>query len=505
MAIETTPEPKRDSMDAGVTEIKTKLQATTLKPPNPQKRQLGLTSLPPSVRNKIYAHVLDTELVNLGKPNVSYSHSIQDGLLHFKASRPPFPIDTVLFYVSKSISTEARSYFYAKNLFVKFDIYSSDARHAKTMLEDSGVLFATPSEKAIEQCKAHALHLTLVEKNSSQKRASVIFPAQYLPRLINFMEQAARASKTWAPGHVLFMTVANTYELEIARLQGDLLELFRMLTNIGAVTVEGEGLLPGYAVGLQASMTAADFDPNAWLSSMRDAVERAEEALKKDEYDMAAQHCQSVVIAMTYAYLTRAEALHMRPDTFHKGIQRLRYTTELTLGTALRRKHTGPTAASSSTPSDEENRNAATALLAAETATSQALSLATDSPSPSSNPWFRSLPAELIPPNKAEWFTDAERGRAWYEAGVVHLALGENLFAAGDLERAERLLVDGEGESVEGRNGKGQRLLGEGDGEGEDLLKCVKEAFERAREGIDWSVKPGMGLRRAMGAARGGG
>jgi hypothetical protein len=501
--------PKRDSMDASVQDIDSKLAATTLQPSTSTKRRLGLTDLPPSVRNKIYAHVLDTELVNLGKDNVSYTHTIKDGMLHFSASRPPFPVSTSLFLVNKEISKEAQTWFYKKNLFITFQIYTQDARHAKTMLEDSGVLFATPTPAQVEHCKMHAMDITLVEKNSSQKRAAVIFPAQYLPRLINFMDQAARASKTWAPSHALFITVANKYKLDTARLQGDLLELFRMLNNMGAVTISPSNLLPGFAEGLQSSMTAVQFDADAWLSCIGEMVDRGVAALGKEEWRVAGQHCRAAVIAMTYAYLTRAEEMHMRPDAFHTRIQRRRYEAELTLGMALRRgcarttedasRLTSPPSTSPQEAKAEAEQNmqiAAADLLAAETAASHALSLATDSPSPTSNPWFRSLPAELIPPNKAEWFDETDQARAWLEVGLVHLALGECLFAAGDLERAQRLL-----ESLEegtSKEQKGQKTIGNGAEDAEGWRKEIEDAFGRAREGIDWSVKPGMGLKRAM-------
>lgn len=475
-----TSEAKRDSMDATVSDVKTKLEDTHLNPSTPRKGRLGLTDLPPSVRNRIYAHVLDTELVNVGKPNVSYTHSIKDGVLQFKASRPPFPVETALFYVNKEISKEALVYFYSKNLFVKFEVYSGDARHAKTMLEDSGLLFSVAEPEKVDNCKRHALDLTILEKNSAQKRAVVMYPAQYLPRLINFMDQASRASGTWAPTHALFMTVLNTYDLEIARLQGDVLELFRLLTNVGAVTIDKTNLLPGYAEGLQTSMTAATFDPDAWLSNLSETIDRAVSFREKKDYATSTQLSQSAIISMTYAFLTRAETLHSQPEAFQKSIQRLRWRTELGLGTTVYTKHASLTADSTwltnSSTSPAIRQTAAKDLLAAETATSQALSIATDSPEPRSNPWFRSLPPELIPPNKPDWFTEQEKGMSWYACGLVHNALGEFLFAAGDLERAQDMWKDGEG---------------------------VKEAFDRAREGIDWQVRPGTGLKRAMRAAKG--
>ncbi|KAJ4297681.1 hypothetical protein N0V90_005575 [Kalmusia sp. IMI 367209] len=467
---------KRDSMDA-TTDVTSKLESTHLQqPPSTKKRPLGLTDLPASVRNKIYAHVLDTELVNVGKPNVSYSHTIKDSIIHFKASRHPFPVQTALFYINKQISEEARHFFYSKNLFVKFEIYSADARHAKTMLEDSGVLFSVAGPEYVERCKAHAMDVTIVEKNSAQKRAVVMFPAQYLPRMINFLEQASGASGSWAPSHALFLSVLNTYGLEVPRLQGDLLELFRLITNLGAVTVDKANLLPEYAEGLQSSMMAATFDADAWIAAVTEMTDRAEQAHESKDYVTAAQHAQAAIISMTYAYLTRAETLHSQPESFTKTVQRLRWRTEIGLASILHSKHSALAASSdwltsASTP-PEARKQAAIDLLAAETAASRALSLATDSPSPASNPWFRSLPAELIPPNKVEWFGDDETGKSWYVLGLLHMALGECLFAAGDLERAQGLC-----KSV-----------------GQD----VEAAFGKAREGINWEVRPGVGLRKTM-------
>jgi hypothetical protein len=57
--------------------------------------------------------------------------------------------------------------------------------------------------------------------------------------------------------------------------------------------------------------------------------------------------------------------------------------------------------------------------------------------------------------------------------------LGEYLFAAGDMERAVRLL-----------------------GEEGSKRKEVEEVFAWVRGRIDWEVPPGRGLRRAAGIAK---
>ncbi|KAF2036181.1 hypothetical protein EK21DRAFT_52574 [Setomelanomma holmii] len=481
---------KRDSMEATVVGLQTKLNSAQLSETKPKRRHLGIADLPPSIRNNIYKYALDTELANVGEANVSYKHTIKDGVLQFKASRLPFRVQTSLFSVNKQISHEALHYFYSKNLFVRFEIYSADARHAKTMLENSGLLFSTASSELLERSKRHALELVLVEKNSSQKRAAIMFPAQYLPRLIHFLDQASRTTTSWAPNHSLFINVMNTYDFPVSRLQGDLLELFRLLSNLGGATIDTANLLPRYAEGLQANMTAASFTADNWLQSVTDLANLADSARDKEDYTTSIEYSQIVRIALTYGYLTHAETLHTQDEAFAKSIQRLRWRTELGLGIALSLQHRAFTSANKDwltiAPPTPETVETARALLLAESSLSRALSLATDAPSPASNPWFLSLPVELIPPNKPTWFTEIERAQTWYALGTVHAQLGENLFAAGDMERA-------------------LGLYGESKDKDEEARERVEKAFERIRQQIDgdresmWkgTVRPGGALKRA--------
>jgi hypothetical protein len=398
-------------------------------------------------------------------------------------------VQTALFYVNKQISKEALHYFYSKNLFVRFEVFSADARHVKTMLEESGLLFSTASPALLENSQHHALELVLVEKNSSQKRAAVMFPAQYLPRLINFLDQASRTTASWAPAHSVFLNVVNTYNFPISRLQGDLLELFRLLSNLGAATVDPKNVMPRYAEGLQSNMTSASFTADAWLQTVTDLADLADSAREKGEYKTANEYSQTVIIALTYGYLTHAEALHTQDEAFHKSVQRLRWRTELGVGITLSLLHRDYTSSNKDWLDQTSSREAITAakdLLLAESACSKALSLATDAPSPASNPWFLSLPVELIPPNKPTWFTPLEVAQTWYALASVHAALGENLFAAGGMERAVELWGDNEGREK------------------------VESACERVRVAIDgdkesmWkgSVRPGTGLKRAAALAR---
>lgn len=460
------------------------------------KTPIGLTNLPPSIRNTIYKYALDTELVNTGLPNVSYTHTLDNatGLLKFKASRSPFPVETSLFGVNRLLSKETLQFFYSSNLFVRFSIFTPDARHAKTMLIDSGILFATSS--ALEECTHHALDVSLVEKESTKKRAVVMFPAQYLPRLINFFREAGEVTKSWGSIRSLHLTLLNSYNFPTSRLQGDLLEPFRVLKGFSSVAINAQHKLPHYTTGLSASMTSKSFDAPSWVNTLTELADLSDAARETTEngaadYALSAEYAQAVIVALTYGFLTSAEAIHgpsHAEETF-KSIQRLRWRVELGLGVALSLQHraldTHKDWLSDDSRDLQTRKQAAKDLLLAEKSISKALSLATDSPNPAENPWFLSLPVELIPPNKQSWFTEAERAQTWYALGVVHTSLGEYLFAAGAFERA----------------------LAMWGGEG---IEKVEKAFEKARAGIESDregmfkgrVQPGTGLRRAARLAR---
>lgn len=490
---------KRDSMEASVeTPLSTKPSSPRPDALRPKKKA-SLTALPPSVRNTIYKYALDTELVNTGLSNVSYTHSLDNatGILKFKASRSPFPFESGLFYVSKLISAEALRFFYSPNLFVRLSLFTSDARHAKTMLIDSGLLFVAPPASTVDASTQHALDIHIVEKGSEKRRATVMFPAQYLPRLVNFLRSAGEVTKTWGSTRALHLAILNSYSFPTSRLQGDLLEPFRVLKGFSSVTISPTHTLPHYTSGLSSSLTAKEFDVQHWINTVTELADlsdaaRATTASGAADYPLSIEYAQSVIVALTYGFLTNAEAIHgpSHAEATFKSIQRLRWRIELGLGIALSLLHkpldTHKAWLTDTAIPAPDRQRAARDLLLAETSIDKALSLATDSPSPAQNPWFRSLPVELIPPNKATWFTDAERAQTWYALGVVHCSLGEFLFAAGAFERALGMWGSSGG------------------------VEKVESAFEKARAGIESDregmfkgyVKPGSGLRRAARIAR---
>lgn len=463
------------------------------------KAPVGLASLPPSIRNTIYKYALDTELVNTGLPNVSYTHTLDSttGMLQFQASRAPFPVETGLFGVNSDIGEEALNFFYSSNLFVRFSIFASDARHAKTMLVDSGILFAGGSASAIDSSTRHALDLALIEKESDKRRAIVIFPAQYLPRLINFFREAGDVTKSWGRSRQLRLSIRNSYMFPTAKLQGDLLEPLRVLKRFDSVTIDAVHTLPHYTLGLSTCMTAESFDTEQWLTVLTELADLSEASRKTTQhgaadYSLSVEYAQAVIVALTYGFLTSAEAIHgpSHAEKTFKSIQRLRWRIELGMGIAhslpYRMLDTHKDWLISEDLPLGQRKQAAKDLLLAEKSISKALSIATDSPSPNENPWFLSLPVELIPPNKQTWFSELDRAQTWYALGVVHTSLGEYLFAAGAFERALAMWGSSEG------------------------IEKVESAFEKARMGIESDredlfagrVQPGTGLKRVAKIAR---
>ena len=270
-----------------------------------------------------------------------------------------------------------------------------------------------------------------------------------------------------------------------------------MLKGFSSVTIDAQLTLPHYTAGLIASMTSRAFDTLHWLDTITELADLSDAARETTEngvadYRLSVEYAQAVIVALTYGFLTSAEAIHgpSHAEATFKAIQRLRWRVELGLGIALSLQHraldTHKDWLSSADLPVEQRKQAARDMLLAEKSISKALSLATDSPSPSENPWFLSLPVELIPPNQSAWFTELERAQTWYALGVVHTSLGEYLFAAGAFERA--LGTWGSNEGVE----------------------RVEAAFEKARIGIESDregmfagrVQPGTGLKRAANIAR---
>merc|ERR1712137_267538 len=135
-------------------------------------------------------------------------------------------------------------------------------------------------------------------------------------------------------------------------------------------------------------MMGDKFTAESYMASVHELADLADEAREKEEYTLANEYAQATIIALTYGYLTHAETLHSQEEDFNKSMQRLRWKTELGLGISLSIPLRGLTSTKhwlrTSNPTDEI-RKAAKDLLQAEKSVSQALSLACDAPSPTSN------------------------------------------------------------------------------------------------------------------------
>lgn len=493
-----------------------------------------LITLPDSILNRIYAHLLDTELVNLGLPNISYTTpnssatSDQDDLLFFTASRSPFSVCTSLFYVCISLRKSALQYFYSRNLFIRLRVRASSKGIAESILLDSGMLFSTAKPQSKERCKQHVMDLELTvdpvsaataeslhtddthKMKAMQKRAEVLFPALYLPRLITYIADLQYRDHSTPLAHhkteiCTDIRLQHIYSHRISTLQTDVLEPFRFLEGISGVSLSAEKgiLLPEYGEGLKCSMLASEgFSVESLLDCVSDLAARGTAILKTQEEgrkaDLAVEYAHTGVMILTSAYLMRGENILTLPESIIKEVQRLRWKCEVLAARALYAVHqqaveneTEDNWLFSARVTEKGKKTMARDLLQAERRATSAVYLSTTSYNPSSsppssaalrsNPWATAVPVSLIPPHSPAWFTDEERGEAWFLLGLVHAALGEYLFAAGDLERACAMATSEEG----------QRAVVM------EKVEAYVQVFGRVRERIYWGVRPGQGLSRA--------
>ncbi|OCK75365.1 hypothetical protein K432DRAFT_174564 [Lepidopterella palustris CBS 459.81] len=424
---------------------------------------LTLLTLPIEIRNRIYTHLLDTEYVNVGLPNVSYTHSLANSILHFRASRPPFPVSTSLFYVNRQLHSESTGYFYSKNLFIRLSLYMSDADLAWPLLSN-GLLFSVASPPKVAASTLHALDVSLVMEHSSVMRASVIFPAQYLPRLLVFLSLQNESNASWGPSHALTLSIRNTYAFPTVHLQGDLLEPFRLLHNLSRVEVSATHISPYYAHSLERDMTRPSFSASAWLAGVMEQKEQGNVWFRRGEYEEALQCYAMAVIMLQSTYRSRGEELEAQSSSFNKEVNRLRWQCECNIafcGVQLGTEWDG---------SSVEHARTAQRLMTAESAAQNALYLVTANEA--QNPWL--LTAASVPENQADFYTDAERAKTWFRMGNVHAALKEWIWACGYFERAQELAPKDE---------------------------AIRKKFAEARDKVDGRVVPGKHYKRARNMA----
>lgn len=327
---------------------------------------LTLITLPDSILNRIYAHLLDTELVNLGLPNISYTTpnssttSDQDDLLFFTSSRSPFPVCTSLFYVCKSLCKSALQYFYSRNLFIRLRVRASSKDIAESIMLESGILFSKANPQSVERCTQHVMDLELTvdlgsavmdKTQTLPKRAEVLSPALYLPRLITYIADLQHRDRATALAHHkpevwINIRVRNIYSHCISTLQADILEPFRFLERISGVALSADNhiLLPGYAEGLRSSMLDPEgFSVESLLDSVSDLAARGAAVLKTQEEgrkaDLAVEYAHTGVMILTSAYLMRGEKILTLPESIVKEVQRLRWKCEVLAARTLYAVH----------------------------------------------------------------------------------------------------------------------------------------------------------------------
>ena len=96
------------------------LEALNIKTPESR-----LLRLPLELREKIYAHLLDTKNARSLLP-FAYRPKVRNGKLSVEATSSPFRLCTAKLRVNKQIHLESVPTLYSSNLFVRLSLYNDD-------------------------------------------------------------------------------------------------------------------------------------------------------------------------------------------------------------------------------------------------------------------------------------------------------------------------------------------------------------------------------------------
>ncbi|OCL07456.1 hypothetical protein AOQ84DRAFT_58658 [Glonium stellatum] len=252
-----------------------------------------------------------------------------------------------------------------------------------------------------------------------------------------------------------------------------------------------------YTSTLEQDMMRPSFDAPAWLRGLVSLKVEGTRLFRAGEVRAAAELFLSAVIALQTMWRVRGEEMVELEEGFARDVSLLRWQCEINLalcglqlggggsGDGLLDSEKGAEKKESDKEREVNNNTnknendkpqetpleTAHRLHAAEVAAQNALDICL---AKTPSPWQRGG-AEFAPPNTADWYTDEQKAKAWFRLAAVHIQLREFLFAAGELERAQRLAPND---------------------------REIDQAFREVRERIDFSVRPGKSLERVAAMAR---
>ena len=417
----------------------------------PRCRILGL---PQTIRRRIYDFILNTRYAS-GPSSFDYVPRIVDGMLRLKATRPVFPLQTAILLTNHQIHDEASSVLWSSNRFIRLTLYNDDLQAAKDLIEHSEMGFVSSNPDSLSKMTNHALDVEISEiPHHKRKRCVVLFPALFLPRFVNFLRQICNPLPLWGKNHRLVLTLRNQSSGSLHHSIGALLEPWRVLQGLSAVSVDTKLVDPAYARSLEEAMTNRGIKPGKWLKSVTEFQETGAQLLREGKWDEASSISALVGITMnnTFHNAALAPALQKTSPLFHKAVSRRRFLSELDISLALVRLGS----------KDVWGR--------ALTAVDNAVDLAEDSNTLNQVWMMGNVVAIFQPKNDASWYSNEERSKARLTRGSLMMVVGEHGYACNDFSVAKSFCPKD---------------------------TAIAQALDEAKGKYDTKILPGAALQRA--------
>lgn len=358
-----------------------------------QEQSSHLLRLPLELREKIYTYLLDVRHVR-NPSSFVYTSQVRGGKLRLIPSSKPFNFSTAILRTNKQIHRESLYIFHTNNLFVRLSLYNDDIYWTQVLFEGSELGFVSSNLPRLSTLTTQALDVAITMEDSRHLRCQVVFPALYLPHLIQLLESMCTALPQWSRDHSISLFLRHKYRSGPLAMENLLLEPWRALHGIHQVVVGTEVASPSLAQSLRASMMGSKWDPWTWLESVRRQKEMGAAEMRQGMYADKVGFFTNTIAVLEKLYSgPQYPALKAAGEEFDKAVNRLRLQCELNILLAA-------------------VKTLADCDLASE-AGDRVLSLVQGN----TDAWANTAPQ--MPRNHVSWYTDVDVAKARYQRGYL--------------------------------------------------------------------------------------
>ncbi|KAL8787640.1 MAG: hypothetical protein Q9195_007686 [Heterodermia aff. obscurata] len=388
-----------------------------------QEPRCHILDLPLEIRRQIYDLILNIRYTS-GLVSPKYAPLSCDGMLRVQPTQPVFPPETAILLTNRQIHDEASSVLCSSNQFIRLTLYNDDPQAVRDLVEHSGMNFVCTNPYRLSKMTSHVLDIEISETpHNKRKRAVVLLPALYLLWFVNFLREICDPLPIWGRNHRITLVLRKQSSGKLHNSIRTLLEPWRVLHGISAVTVDTKLVGATYARNLEKAMMIREINPWNWVKSLTEFQESGARFLKKGKFDDAASTSALVGIVMksTFHDPALAPALRKTSPSFHRAVSRLRFLSDLDVGLALIRLG-----------SKDVWKEALTAA-------THAVDLAEDSDFLYQVWMNENWGGGFQPMNDASWYSDKDRSKARFARGSLMMVVGEYGYACADLSDAKNL------------------------------------------------------------------